>query len=271
MIKGKYILVNGSFIASDEFRITHEESENKLFTISIRSTRTTFPFFGEFIGRLKQTLEIYNKQFEIFTGNNGDELKHQLLRTLTKNKFFLGAVLSLTFQITNDLLTYSLVAHKIDEPDFRLNEKGMFAHLCTTISKPVSFYSWLLAESELYWKIALAQNDNSPDTVLFICNTENRIIEAVGSNIYLVKGNTVLGLDENNGAFIDISKKKLLNIFSVLKLKFIPCRGFSILELSEADELFIANSIDGIRWVVGFEDKRYFNNIVKKISSQFGN
>jgi branched-chain amino acid aminotransferase len=36
-------------------------------------------------------------------------------------------------------------------------------------------------------------------------------------------------------------------------------------ELLEARELFITNAIHGIRWVVSYNDKRYFNNIGKSV------
>jgi branched-chain amino acid aminotransferase len=32
-----------------------------------------------------------------------------------------------------------------------------------------------------------------------------------------------------------------------------------------ADELFLTNAIHGIRWVVAFKQKRYFNNTSKKL------
>lgn len=270
MIKGKYILVNGSFIASEDYKLSLEEAESKLLNLKIRAIRSSFPFFDEYLERIKKTLEFYNKSYNIFTDNNGQELKHQLLRTLTKNKFFLGAVLNLTFTNFENKLSYSLSVYKTEDPDFSLNSKGVFAEFCSTLCKPVSFNSWLLAESELYWIIALSQIEYSPDTVLLLSNSENKIIEAVGSNIYLVKGNQVFGVEPDSGAYTDISKSKIIEIIQSLNLQFVLCRGFSIYDLEEADELFTVNAVDGIKWVVGFEDKRYFNNVVKKISSLFG-
>ena len=35
--------------------------------------------------------------------------------------------------------------------------------------------------------------------------------------------------------------------------------------LLAADELFFTNAINGIRWVVAYKQKRYFNNTSKKL------
>lgn len=37
--------------------------------------------------------------------------------------------------------------------------------------------------------------------------------------------------------------------------------------LNEADEVFITNATSGIRWVMGYGRKRYFNEVTKTLSS----
>jgi branched-chain amino acid aminotransferase len=36
-------------------------------------------------------------------------------------------------------------------------------------------------------------------------------------------------------------------------------------EILNADEIFLTNAIEGIKWVVAYKNKRYFNKITKKI------
>jgi branched-chain amino acid aminotransferase len=61
----------------------------------------------------------------------------------------------------------------------------------------------------------------------------------------------------------------MIEIFKELNLDYSEELVITEEVLREADELMLVNSIKGIRWVIGFEEKRYFNNIIRKISGQF--
>ena len=104
MSKGKYILANGTFIPTDEFRISPAESEAFLFSEKIRAVRTNFPFFAETLELIKLKLFLFNQSFPEFTNHDGAGLKRQLERTLTKNKFFLGAVFTISFFNLNEMV-----------------------------------------------------------------------------------------------------------------------------------------------------------------------
>jgi len=61
----------------------------------------------------------------------------------------------------------------------------------------------------------------------------------------------------------------LLKIFDKLNLEYSEDKGITIQDLRKADEIMIVNAIEGIKWIVGFEGKRYFNNMIRKISDRF--
>jgi branched-chain amino acid aminotransferase len=41
--------------------------------------------------------------------------------------------------------------------------------------------------------------------------------------------------------------------------------------LTKADELFLTNSVSGIKWIVGLRHKRYYGNVSRKISEHLNN
>ena len=61
-----------------------------------------------------------------------------------------------------------------------------------------------------------------------------------------------------NKDFIDNTKDYNYNIKEV--------SGASPDLLTNADEIFLTNAIQGIRWVVGIKDKRYFCRVSKEIN-----
>ena len=137
--------------------------------------------------------------------------------------------------------------------------------------KSVSSISYSSLGSEVYWKIVRANAKDAPSDDYLLENTEDQIIEALESNVYLVKNGIIKGASIDQGAYIDITKPLMLDIFKKLKLNYTENEGISEQDLNEADEIFVVNAVDGIRWVVGFEGKRYFNQTTRKINDLFIN
>ena len=266
---GKYILVNGTFIPTIDYRISLQDSEGFLFSEKIRAVRTVFPFFNETLEIIRYKLRIFGHSFPDFTGNNGSDLKRQLERTLTKNKHFLGAVFIISFQFTEQKIQYIIQSAKLEDTSYELNEKGLYVEILDEIRKAPSSISKLSIGSEMFWKIAANQQTNPLFDYFIILNTDDQIIEIQESNIYLIRGKSVRGASSSQGAFHDISRSLMLNIFTELGLEYSEKEGIAIQDLKEADEILAVNTIEGIRWIAGFEGKRYFCIMVRKISELF--
>jgi len=269
MSKGKYILVNGSFMPTEEYQISLTEYEALHFSEKFRAIRTSFPFFEETLELIQLKLLYYNQSFPEFTTDNGSGLKRQLERVLTKNKHFLGAVVTLTFRFIEKKVHYTIQSEKTEPVGYELNEKGLYIEIIRAIEKSTSSLSSLSLGSEVYWNIAGCHLKESTADELLIVNTLDGITEAPESNIYLIKGKAVRGASSERGAYVDITKPLMLNLFGRLKLNYSEDEEITEMNLREADELMIVNSMKGIRWVIGFEDKRYFNNTIRKINELF--
>lgn len=269
MSKGKYILVNGSFVPTEEYKISLAESEAFHFSEKFRAIRTSFPFFNETLELIRLKLLYYNQLFPEFTSDNGSELKRQLERVLTKNKHFLGTIVTLTFRFVGKKVHYTIQSEKTEPIGYDLNEKGLYIEIIRPIQKSTSSLSSLSLGSEIYWNIAASHLKESAADELLIVNTSDGITEAPESNIYLVKGKTVRGASSERGAYEDITKPLMLNLFGKLKLDYSENEEITDVDLREAEELMIVNSTKGIRWVIGFEGKRYFNKTIRKINELF--
>jgi branched-chain amino acid aminotransferase len=269
MSKGKYILVNGSFVPTDEYQISLIESEAIHFSEKFRAIRTSFPFFNETLELIKLKLSLYNQSFAEFTDNDGAGLKRQLERTLTKNKHFLGAVLTLTIRFTGQKVYFTIQSEKIESVGYELNEKGLYVEIFDQIRKSTSTLSNLSIGSEIYWEIAANYLKESSVDDFLLVNSSDQIIETPESNIYLIKGRTVRGASIEQGAYQDITKPLMLDIFNRLSLEYTDNKGITNVDFRDTEEIMVVNSIKGIRWIVGFEDKRYFNNTIRKISELF--
>jgi branched-subunit amino acid aminotransferase/4-amino-4-deoxychorismate lyase len=270
MNTGKNILVNGTFIPTDEYRISLQESGALLFAEKIRAVRTNFPFFTETLEIIKLKLLIFNHSFPEFTDRDGSGFKRQLERTLTKNKLFLGAVFTITFRCFNDKLHYTIQAEKFEHTDFELNEKGLFVDVFDKIQKPSSSLSNLSLGSEVYWNIARNHLKGSQANQFLLVNQEDNIVEAIEANVYLINGDEIIGASCEHGAYLDISQPLLLDTIGKLNLRYSERDKITLQDIRSAEEIMTVNAIEGIRWIVGFEGKRFFNNTIRKISDIFG-
>jgi branched-chain amino acid aminotransferase len=269
MSKGKYILVDGTFVPTDEYQISLTESEALHFCEKFRAIRTSFPFFNETLEVIRLKLLYYNQLFPEFTTDNGSGLKRQLERVLTKNKHFLGAVVTLTFRFVGKKVHYAIQSEKTEPVGYELNDKGLYIEIIHAIQKSTSSLSSLSLGSEVYWNIAASHLKESAADELCIVNTSEGITEAPEANVYLIRGKTVRGASSERGAYVDITKPLMLNLFSKLRLDYSEEEEITDADLREAEELMIVNSIKGIRWVIGFEGKRYFNKTIRKINELF--
>lgn len=269
MSKGRYILVNGAFVPTEDYQISLAESELLHFSEKFRAIRSNFPFFEETLQIIRLKLLYYNQLFPEFTTDNGTVLRRQLERTLTKNKHFMGAIATVTFKFNGQKVNYTIQSEKTEPIGYELNEKGLYVEIINPIQKSASSLSNLTLGSEIYWHIASNHLKESTADELLIVNTSNGIIEAPESNIYLIKDKTVRGASSEQGAYVDITKPLMLDLLGRLKLGYAEDQEITETNLREADELLIVNSIKGIRWVIGFEGKRYFNNTIRKINELF--
>jgi branched-chain amino acid aminotransferase len=269
MNDGNYILVNGAFVTATEYQISLQELDGFLFAEKVRAVRSAFPFFRDSLEMIVLKLHIFSRTFPELTANEGEELKRQMERTLTKNKHFFGSIITIRFWFCERKLQYSVQSTKTETTGYELNNKGLYIAVFQNIRKSISTLSNLSLGSEVYWKIADYQLKNESVDQLLLLNTQDEITESIGSNIYVIKRGIVKGARKNQGAYTDITKPLMLSIFDELKLSYTENDGITEQELRDAEEIFLVNAIDGIRWVLGFEGKRYFNNTIKKINELF--
>ena len=152
---------------------------------------------------------------------------------------------------------------------FDLNEKGLYVGVFDQIQKPASSISNLSLGSEMYWNIAKNYLENSQVDQWLLLNPEDKIVEVPESNIYIISGKTIRGASVDQGAYLDITRPIMIEIFKKLNLEYSEGEAITIKDIRETEEILIVNAIEGIRWILGFEGKRYFNNAIRKISELF--
>lgn len=107
-------------------------------------------------------------------------------------------------------------------------------------------------------------HENGYDNCLLL-NHKKNVVEALQGNLFLVKGNVIKTPPLEDGCLRGIIRKQLLNIIPQKKEYVQEESAISPFELQKADELFITNTIMGIRPITKYRKKTYNSKVASDL------
>jgi branched-chain amino acid aminotransferase len=272
----QFINHNGNFIAADQPVI---KADNRAFRYgdalfeTIRITNFKPQFLKEHLQRLYAGMKVLKMQADqIF---NEAFFESAILELAKKNSITSDGRVRLTvyrnaggfYAPTDNTVSYLLEASELNEKGYTLNNKGYSVDLYSEIKKPQSIISSIKsANSIIYVAAGVFKNAHSLDECILV-NDKGSITEAISSNIFAVKNGVLYTSPIVDGCVDGVMRKKIIEIAEANR---IAVYELSIMQsvLLGADELFLTNAINGIRWVVAYKQKRYFNNTSRKLTDK---
>lgn len=269
-----FILVNGEYHFKEKFAISYKNRAfcygDALFE-TMHANGTEIQFFEDHIVRLKYGMQ--SLKMLVPAAINSGAIKKEIIKLLHKNKLYQGVRIRLSvfrneggkYTPSENTTSYLVETEFIENDKYQLNQKGYIIDVFKEIRKPINTFSNLkTANSLLYIMAGLYAKEKKLDDCILI-NEHNNLIESISSNIFLIKGRTMTTPALNNGPVAGIMRKQILKIAD--SVGFIINNESSINEkdLLNADEVFFTNSISGIKWVLAYKEKRYFNQNIKKL------
>ena len=222
------------------------------------------------VKRLKQGLKAYGIQAPLRW--NKAAIHGEIVELLAANNMTQGARVRLTatrssqgyYTPSENNLDVIMEAKTLNNRLFKLNEAGLnvdiFPEMRVTPGKLSGFKNigaTLFVQSGLY-----AQKHGLDEAL--VLNDKSHIIESTSSNLFLM-GNGVLytpGLD--SGATAGVMRTVVINAAIEAGIKVYECT-LTNKNVLAADEMFLTNAISGIRWVVGYRSKRYYNATAQRL------
>lgn len=271
-----FINHNGKFFSASEPSITVQNRSfrygDALFeTIRIAGGKPLF--VKEHFQRLLKGLTLLKMQVPV---NFTEELIYNLIVELAaKNKIATDGRGRLTIYRTDggmyapdtNSIAYLLEASPLEEKNYQLNTKGYTVDLFPDFKKAQHALSSIKsANSIIYVMAGIYKKEKQLDECILL-NDKSHIIESISSNIFAVKNGVLYTPPVVDGCVDGVMRKKVIEIAQKNK---IAVYEISVMQnvLLAADELFLTNTIQGIRWVVAYKQKRYFNNTAKKLTDE---
>jgi branched-chain amino acid aminotransferase len=275
MEKQNYIWINGEFTRNDQPVLNiHNRSfaYGDGFFETIHSYGTEPMYLELHLTRIYRSLSILGMEQPSFLTK--EFLAKEITRLLNKNRIFGSARIRITiFRNEGGLYTpsdnrISLVIQSAIIPQnfYPLNPKGLVVDLYSEIRKPINILSSIKSCNALIYVMAGQYKQQQKLDDCLLINDQNRIIEAISSNIFVVKGNIILTPSIEEGCVAGVMRKVVIDLAKRNGFKVIDNAVIEADKLLEADEVFLTNAISGIQWVVGLRHKRYFGIVSKKLS-----
>jgi branched-chain amino acid aminotransferase len=275
MVQSVFLCRNGEFLRIQEPVIF---PENRAFRFgdalfeNIHAYATEPQFIEYHIENLLNSmLSVSMEAPTFYTAANFRILINQLLR---KNKLFGGALIRLTvirntggdYAPEDNGVMFIIESSKLQDNYYELNARGLVIDLCRDLVKPLGPLSSVRSASALLYVMAGIQCRELNLDELILLNGEGRIAETVNSNIFLVSGTTIFtpGLDQ--GCISGVMRRVILGIAAESGFRVNDQSSLTPAVLMDADEVFMTNSVDGIRWAGAYGQRRYYRKTAQLLN-----
>jgi len=264
---------NGEFYSDDTALFS---ANNRAFRYgdslfeTIHTNGTQIQFFNEHIERL--TLGMKQLGMEI-PENFHETIEKNIKRLITKNKSFLGTRIRLCvfrnsgglYTPTTNSISYLIESSKLEEPKYFLNKKGLKIGLFDTYKKTSNSLSSFKTGNSLPFILAGLHKDEMKWDDCLLINERQNLVESVSSNLFVVKDGILFTPSVESGAVNGIMREQIIQIALNLGITVYDDCIIKPKQLEESDEIFLTNAIVGIRWVVAYGERRYFNRSAKTL------
>lgn len=272
----QYINHNGIILASSSSAVMLSNRSFRygdgLFE-SIRLANHRPQFLKEHIQRLHNGMKILKMQPHPLL--NEQFMEASILELAQKNNTGAGGRIRLTIYRndggfytpdSNDV-SYFIEIDRMEEPNYTLNTKGFTIDLYSEFKKQQHVLSNIKSANSLLYVMASINKKQLGLDECLLLNDKHYIIEGISSSIFAVKNGVLYTPPVTDGCVDGVMRKKIIEIAQANR---IAVYEISIMQnvLLGADELFLTNAVNGIRWIVAYKQKRYFNNTSKKLTDK---
>ncbi len=161
---------------------------------------------------------------------------------------------------SNNKMAFALETRKLEESNYTINDKGLIIDVYDEIAKPINILSNLKTCNSLIYVLAgIFKNQNALDEVL-ILNQNGFLCESMSSNVFVVYDRKLYTPALNEGCIAGVMRQVVMRLAKENGIELVEAQINPDI-LNEADEVFLTNAGRGIQWVMGYNNKRYFNEV----------
>ncbi len=153
---------------------------------------------------------------------------------------------------------------QLPRADFELNQNGLVTGIYPHARKPVDIFSNCKHNNYLPYTMAAlcARQEKWNDAI--VLNTAGNVCDASIANVFMVKDGSLYTCPLTEGCVAGIFRRNLLENEAALGLPIIQ-KIITPADLLGADEVFLTNAVQGMRWVSHCGNATYDNQVTSSI------
>jgi branched-subunit amino acid aminotransferase/4-amino-4-deoxychorismate lyase len=160
--------------------------------------------------------------------------------------------------------SYILEASGLTDANYELNKKGLIVDVYDEMTKSIDKLSnYKTSNALLYVMAGLYKKQYQLDEAL-ILNHKGFLCESLSSNVFVVYNKQIYTPSLSEGCIAGVMRGVVMNLAKSEDMPLVEAQ-INPEVLKEAEEVFITNAVGGIRWVMGYGRKRYFNEVSKHL------
>ncbi|TCC89484.1 4-amino-4-deoxychorismate lyase [Pedobacter frigiditerrae] len=271
-----YILFNDEFFASEQAVI---KAGNRSFKFgdglfeSMRMCNGKLQFAEQHADRLRAGMKAL--KMEGYALLDEYFLRQKTAELLKKNKLNGNVRFRLSvyrdgeglYTPQSNKVGYLFESIPLEQPQYELNQKGLIIDVYDELTKQINKLSnFKTSNALLYVMAALFQKQHRLDEAM-ILNQNGFLCESTSSNIFVVYQNQIYTPALSEGCVAGVMRSVVLKLAKMYNLPLIEAQINPDI-LNEAEEVFVTNASSGIRWIMGYGKKRYFNEVAKDLSAK---
>lgn len=160
----------------------------------------------------------------------------------------------------SNAIDFLITVSPLESKTFELNAVGLKLDLFKDFYKQASLLSNLKTlNANLYTIASIYRKENNLDECLLL-NDKKMVAEAISSNVFIRKGDTVYTPPLSDGCLKGVMRKQIIELLGEMEIE-VKEESFSPFEIQKADEMFLSNSIKGLRWVGQYRKKKFVKQL----------
>jgi len=148
----------------------------------------------------------------------------------------------------------------LPESQYQLNEAGWVTGVYQEAKKSIDSFSNLKSNNYLPYLMAAQYAKKQQWNDALLLNSEGNICDASIANIFIVRNGLVLTPPLTDGCIAGIMRRYLAENMVLQGFEFRE-KTISVEDLLTAEEVFLTNTIRGIRWVQGCKNATYVSKL----------
>lgn len=266
----RHIIYNGELTKNEQlFNAEHPliQGTNALrFTWFVMSS--ALPFYQDEFRRIKAFAE--KKGLKLPGWMTASTFAQDIHYLFQMNRIYQGGLLSMLVYADDpaESAEYIMTAKARHNKKFILNEDGFLIDVFRKnriYSKSAEVYDTGLSPTETS---ALFDMHSGRLNQMVILNENYHVSRFVGANFMMIKNDVAYSPAIDEGAMDDIMRQKSIEACLNLGIKVHADCILHVNEIKSASEILVLHPVQGIQWVVGYREKRYYRRNSQGITDE---